>query len=96
MTISNTLADQIGQLDAQIKVLSKELEALKAQAKASGLNEIEGRLFIVTISKDIKATLETAKVRAEMGQKWYDDHCKLSEVSTLRVNVRDEVAANTN
>lgn len=96
MTISNTLADQIGQLDAQIKVLSKELEALKAQAKASGLNEIEGRLFIVTISKDIKATLETAKVRAEMGQKWYDDHCKLSEVSTLRVNVRNEVAANTN
>lgn len=96
MTTSNTLADQIGQLDAQIKVLSKELEALKAQAKASGLNEIEGRVFIVTISKDIKATLETAKVRAEMGQKWYDDHCKLAEISTLRVKVRDEVVANAN
>jgi regulator of replication initiation timing len=96
MTISNTLADQIGQLDAQIKVLTKELEALKAQAKSSGLEQIEGRVFVVTISKDIKATLETAKVRAEMGQKWYDDHCKLAEVSTLRVKVRDEAAATAN
>ena len=96
MTISNTLADQIGQLDAQIKAMTKQLNALKDQAKASGLDEIEGRVFVVSISKDIKATLETAKVRQELGQKWYDDHCKLQEVTTLRIKARPEVLAEMN
>ena len=93
MTISNTLADQIGSLDAQIKVLEAQLKTLKDQAKASGLDLIEGQVFVVSISKDVKATLETAKVRKEMGQAWYDDHCKLSEVTTLRVNARPEALA---
>lgn len=93
MNISDSIADQIGQLDAQIKVLTKQLNALKAEAKATGFDEIVGTVFVVSISKDIKATLETAKVRAEMGQKWYDDHCKLSEVSTLLVKVRPETLA---
>lgn len=91
MTIlSNTLADQIGQLDAQIGVLTKQLEALKAQAKASGLEEIVGTTFVVTIGKYISASLDTAAVKKEFGQQWYDDRSKLKEVTTLRVKVRDE------
>ena len=43
MTISNNIADQIGQLDAQIKAMTEQLNALKDQAKASGLDMIEGR-----------------------------------------------------
>ena len=88
--ISNTLADEIGKLDAQIGVLTKQLEALKAQAKASGLDEIVGQTFVITIGTNIRASLDTAKVKKELGQKWYDDHCKLAEVSTLRIKVRDE------
>ena len=94
MHLSNTLADQIGQLDAQIKTLTEQLEALKKQAKESGLNEIVGQIFVVTVSKSIAATLDTGKVREELGQKWYDDHCKLQEVSTLRVKARSDVLAN--
>jgi len=93
MTISNTLADQIGSIDAQIKVLEAQLKTLKDQAKASGLDLIEGQVFVVSISKDIKATLETAKVREELGQAWYDDHCKLQEVTTVRIKARPEVLA---
>lgn len=88
--ISNTLADEIGKLDAQIGVLTKQLEALKAQAKNSGLDEIVGQTFVITIGTSIRASLDTAKVKKELGQKWYDDHCKLAEVSTLRIKVRDE------
>ena len=87
---SNTLADQIGELDAQIGVLTKQLEALKAQAKSSGLDEIVGQTFVITIGTSIRASLDTAKVKKELGQQWYDDHCKLAEVSTLRIKVRDE------
>ena len=90
---TNTLADQIGHLNAQIAVLTEQLEALKKQAKDSGLSEIVGNTFVVTVSSSIRASLDTAKVKKELGQQWYDDHCKLAEVSTLRVKVRDEALA---
>ena len=85
MTISNTLADQIGQLDAEIKALTEQLDALKEQAKASGLDEIEGRIFKVSIGKSIRASLDTASLKKELGQQWYDDRCKLAEVTTIRI-----------
>jgi prefoldin subunit 5 len=88
--ISNTLADQIGQLNAQINVLTKQLDALKSEAKKSGLDEIVGQTFVVTIGTNVRATLDTAKVLKELGQQWYDDRCKLAEVTTLRIKVRDE------
>ena len=93
MTISNTLADQIGSIDAQIKVLEAQLKTLKDQAKASGLDLIEGQVFVVSISNSIKATLETAKLATDFGQKWDDDRCTLSEVTTLRVKARPEALA---
>jgi regulator of replication initiation timing len=94
MTISNTLADQIGSLDAQIKALQEQLEELKEEAKASGLDEIEGRVFIVSIGKSIRASLDTASVKKELGQSWYDDHCKMAEVTTVRIKARPEALAN--
>ena len=93
MTISNTLADQIGQLDAQIKVLTEQLETLKKQAKDSGLEEIVGQVFVVSIGNSIRASLDTAKVKKELGQQWYDDHCKLAEVTTVRIKPRAEALA---
>ncbi len=93
MTISNTLADQIGQIDAQIKALSEQLEALKKQAKASGLDLIEGQIFVVSVDKSIRASLDSAKVKKELGQQWYDDHCNLAEVTTVRIKVRPAALA---
>ena len=87
---SNLLADQIGQLDAQIKVLTEQLETLKKQAKDSGLEEIVGQVFVVSVGNSIRASLDTAKVKKELGQQWYDDHCKLAEVTTVRVKVRPD------
>ena len=87
---NNLLADQIGQLDAQIKVLTEQLETLKKQAKDSGLEEIVGQVFVVSVGNSIRASLDTAKVKKELGQQWYDDHCKLAEVTTVRVKVRPE------
>lgn len=94
MTLSNTLADQIGQLDAQIKVLTEQLDALKDQAKASGLDQIEGRIFVVSIGKSIRASLDTASVKKEFGEKWFDDRCKMAEVTTVRIKARAEALAN--
>lgn len=90
---SNLLADQIGKLDAQIKVLTKQLEDLKKQAKDSGLNEIVGQVFVVSVDSSIRASLDTTKVKKELGQQWYDDHCKLAEVTTVRIKPRAEALA---
>ena len=80
------LADLIGQLDKQAKAASAELEAAKDDFKARGLFVAEGDAFAIVLQKTIRATLDTATVKAEMGQPWYDDHCKLAEVSTLRIS----------
>ena len=84
--ISNTtLADEIGALDAQIKALSEQLSKLKDEAKERGLDKIEGKLFSVSIDKSIRASLDTKAVKDELGQSWYDDHCKLAEITTIRI-----------
>lgn len=84
--ISNTsLADEIGALDAQIKALTEQLNALKDQAKERGLDKIEGKLFSVSIDKSIRASLDTKAVKDELGQAWYDDHCRLAEITTVRI-----------
>ena len=80
------LADLIGQLDKQAKAASAELDAAKDAFKARGLLVAEGDTFAIVLQKTIRATLDTTIVKAEMGQPWYDDHCKLAEVSSLRIS----------
>lgn len=84
--LSNTaLADEIGLVNDQIKALQAKLDSLKDEAKARGLDKVEGKLFSVSFDKSIRSSLDTASVKAELGQSWYDDHCKLAEVTTCRI-----------
>ena len=71
----------------------EQLDALKDKAKSSGLEEIEGLIFKVSIGKSIRSSLDTASVKKELGQQWYDDHCKLAEVTTVRIKPRAEALA---
>ena len=86
------LADLIGQLDRSAKVASAELDAAKDAFKSRGLLVAEGDAFAIVLQKTIRATLDTATVKAEMGQPWYDDHCKLAEVSSLRISAAKQSA----
>ena len=86
------LADLIGQLDKQAKSASAELDIAKEAFKARGLLVAEGDAFAIVLQKTIRATLDTANVKAEMGQPWYDDHCKLAEVSSLRISAAKPAA----
>ena len=89
------LADLIGDLDRKAKDANNELEAAKTAFKARGLLIAEGQTHAVMVQKTIRATLDNAAVKAELGQSWYDDHCKLAEVTTLRIaaTARAAVAA---
>ena len=82
---AESLADIIGNLDRAAKAANAELDAAKDAFKARGLLIAQGDAFAVSLQKTIRQTLDTANVKSEMGQPWFDDHSKLSEVSTLRV-----------
>ena len=79
------LADLIGQLDRTAKAATADLDAAKDAFKARGLLIAEGETHCVMIQKSIRQTLDTAKVKAAMGQVWFDDNSKLGEVVTLRI-----------
>jgi hypothetical protein len=79
------LADLIGQLDHNAKDATAEPDAVKDAFEARGVLIAEGEAFSVMLQKTIRATLDTSTVKIEMGQSWYDDHCKLAEVSNLRI-----------
>ncbi|MFT3673160.1 hypothetical protein [Aestuariivirga sp.] len=87
------LADLIGDLDRKAKDASAELEAAKDAFKARGLLIASGENHSVMVQKSIRQTLDTAKVKAEMGQNWFDDRSKLAEVMTLRISTAAAVAA---
>jgi hypothetical protein len=85
------LADEYGRLHAMKTALEEKLAAMKAELKAAGAEKIEGEMFIVTQKMDIRQTLVTASVLDEMGQKWFDDHSRLTEVTTVRVKAKAPV-----
>lgn len=85
------LADEYGRLHAMKAALEEKLAAMKAELKATGAEKIEGEMFIVTQKMDIRQTLVTASVLDEMGQKWFDDHSRLTEVTTVRVKAKAPV-----
>lgn len=81
------LADVIGGLDAQIKALEAEKDSAHKALLSLSTEKAEGERFTVTFSTSIRQTLDTAAVKAEMGQQWFDDHSKLAEVTAMRVTV---------
>jgi hypothetical protein len=79
------LANLIGDLDCQSKAIEVELKAAKDALKARGQASVTGNRFAITFTSSIRQTLDTAAVKAAMGQTWFDDHSKLAEVITTRV-----------
>jgi hypothetical protein len=45
-------------------------------------------LFRATVSEVTRWTLDTDRVKAEMGEAWYGARCKMGSVTTIRVSVR--------
>jgi hypothetical protein len=90
---ASLLADAIGALDAQIKALETEKDAARMALIARGSARAEGERFTVSFVTSIRQSLDTAAVKAEMGQQWFDDHSKLAEVTAMRVAVNKAALA---
>jgi hypothetical protein len=84
------LADELGKLDLAKKSLEARIAAIKTELKAAGAVQVLGVNFEVNIGKSIRASLDQALVKKEMGQEWFDDHSSLSEIETVRIKARSQ------
>lgn len=81
-----SLADAIGDLDAQIKVLEADLKAAKAEAKARGISEASGDLYAIKVISGWRVTLDKQAVVEELGEDWVEAHSKSSAFEQVRVS----------
>lgn len=64
---NEALADAIGAADAVLKAAEAECKALKDEFKQRGLEEVAGDQFTVTAKDQIAGRLDTAAVKAFLG-----------------------------
>jgi hypothetical protein len=64
------LADAIGHADALLKGAEAECKALKEEFKSRGLLTAAGERFTVTRSDQVSSRLDTAAVKAFLGDAW--------------------------
>lgn len=83
-----SLADRYAILKADIDALTKELDAVKAEIKATGKDVIEGDNAIVTVSLSERSTLDTKAAKALLTDEQVASCTKITLVETLRVKPR--------
>jgi hypothetical protein len=82
------LVDQLGHAKAEAAEIKAREDGLKAALIARGITEAEGMLFRATVSEALRETLDSEKIKAEMGPSWCALHSKIAVVTTVRVNAR--------
>ena len=82
------LADEIGKLCAEIADLEGRRKGFREELIRRGVAEAEGALFRATVSEAVRWTIDSAKVKAEMGAAWWDARCRQSLVTTVAVKAR--------
>jgi hypothetical protein len=86
------LVDELGQGKAEAAEIEAREKALKAELIARSVTEAEGALFRATVSEALRETIDTEKVKAEMGASWWSARCKVGIVTTVRVSARKGIA----
>lgn len=82
------LADRYAILKADIELLTKELDKVKTEIKATGKDVIEGDRAIVTVSLSERATLDTKAVKQFLTEDQITACTKVTLVETLRVKAK--------
>ncbi len=81
------LVDWLGNVREQTKEL-KQLEGYYKEALLARIDddeeEVVGEKFSATIEDVEQMRLDTGTVKEEMGDDWWQDHCKLSEFKMIR------------
>jgi hypothetical protein len=76
------LVDEAAKIDLMIKALTKKLDEAKAIIRSRNSNEMLGTNFKAVVSNpSMRWSLDTDRVKTEMGDDWYISRCKVSQPS---------------
>ncbi|SRR5579883_153015 len=85
---TGAIVDRLGALKARIADLVAEEGVLRAELIARKVEAAEGDLFRCTVTEALRQSLDAEAVKAELGERWYAAHCKVSVTTTVRVSAR--------
>lgn len=78
------LADELGDIEREAKELARRAKLIKDEIKARKVKAAQGSKFALTVTESIRQSLDSKAVKEAMGQSWFDDHSRLSEVVTIK------------
>jgi len=93
MSNFNNLADRYAQIKAEADAWAKKLDEVKAEIKATGVEEIVGTDFTVTIGLSERSTLDNKKVKELLTPAQITACSSTSLVTTIRVKLSSKTAA---
>lgn len=83
------LLDQLGVVKDKMSTLKEQeaylKEALVSRMEAADLVDASAKRFRAELTYQERTALNQSAVRDEMGDDWWADHCKTTEVRTLRI-----------
>ena len=79
------LADELGRLAFEIAELEGRRKAFREEMIRRGVAEAEGAVFCATVSDAVRWMIDSSKVKAEMGDAWWNARCRQSLVTTVAV-----------
>ena len=82
------LIDRAGELKAQESDIKSELESIKVRLIKAGIEQGEGELFRVTISKSQRHVLDMEAVRAHVSPQFITANTVLTISTAMRVTAR--------
>lgn len=86
------IVDTLARLNAAAKrieeVCKSGKETLGLVSTANNSPIVDGILFRATCSDAVRWTLDTARVKEELGEDWYNSHCKQTLVRSWRFAAR--------
>lgn len=86
------IADEIGEINAKIKLQEERLQALKDEFKRRGLSAVKGLYFIVSSSTSTTKRLDTKKVKDVLGDALDDSFFVSSDVTRITTKAIGERA----
>jgi hypothetical protein len=88
------LAELLGKANAARKAAEAIEEQYKAEVLKRGITHILGQTFEVKVSTSTVESVDKDKIKEVMGADWLGQFLKASPRTTIRTNVRKDVAAN--
>lgn len=92
MSNFNNIADRYAQIKAEADAWAKKLEEIKAEIKASGVEEIVGEQFTVTVGLSERSTLDNKKVKEILTPAQITACSSTSLITTIRVKYSSKTA----